>query len=56
MANNVSVQISLLLGLWLSWSIIDVKAAFLNADLKELLFVEWAIGMVELGYLTEEQA
>ncbi len=35
---------------------IDVDAAFLNADLKELLYVKWVEGMVELGYLTLEQA
>ena len=35
---------------------VDVEAAFLNVNLKELLYVEWVEGMVELGYITLEQS
>ena len=36
--------------------LIYVKAVFLNADLDELLFVEWVQGMVVSGYITEKKA
>jgi hypothetical protein len=34
--------------------IFDVEAAFLNADLDKQVFIEWSQGMLELGFITEE--
>ena len=36
---------------------IDIEAAFLNADFEvgRLNFAEWSEGMVELGFITEEE-
>ncbi len=33
----------------------DVEAAFLNADLDRPMYVEWPEGMVELGFMTQEE-
>ena len=48
----------ILINLWLKWIIklIDFEAKFLNTNLEELLYVKWVKGMVELGYITPEQA
>jgi hypothetical protein len=37
--------------------LIDIEAAFLNAELEpdRLIFAEWPEGMVELGFITEEE-
>ena len=35
---------------------IDIEAAFLNADLDTPCYAEWPEGMVELGYMTKEEA
>jgi Reverse transcriptase (RNA-dependent DNA polymerase) len=32
----------------------DVEAAFLNAELDKQVFIEWPQGMLELGFITEE--
>ena len=32
----------------------DVEAAFLNADLDKQVFIEWPQGMLDLGFITEE--
>ena len=41
------------------WTIemIDIKAAFLNAELESdrPVYAEWPEGMVELGFITEEE-
>ena len=41
---------------WVLW-LVDYEAAFLNAELDEeaKLFIEYPDGMVELGYMTEEE-
>ena len=33
----------------------DVEAAFLNAELDKPMYVEWPEGIVELGFLTQEE-
>jgi hypothetical protein len=40
------------------WTIevIDIEAAFLEGTLEEWAYIEWPEGMVELGYLTKQQA
>ena len=39
------------------WTVeaIDIEAAFLEADLDEEVFIEWPEGLVEFGYMTEEE-
>ena len=39
------------------WTVeaIDIKAAFLEADLEENEFIEWPEGLVEFGYMTSEE-
>jgi hypothetical protein len=32
----------------------DVEAAFLNADLDKQVLIEWPQGMLDLGFITEE--
>jgi Reverse transcriptase (RNA-dependent DNA polymerase). len=34
--------------------VVDIEASFLNADLDEVIYVEWPEGVLELGYVTEE--
>jgi uncharacterized protein YfcZ (UPF0381/DUF406 family) len=40
------------------WTIelIDIEAAFLEDTLEEAAYIEWPEGMVELGFMTDEQA
>ena len=33
----------------------DVEAAFLNADLEHQQFIDWPLGMVELGFITQQE-
>ena len=35
--------------------VFDVEAAFLNADLENPIYIEWPRGMVELGFITEQE-
>jgi len=57
-ARDCSVRIAFGLALHLGWNIdmIDVEAAFLNGELKTRMFLEWPEGLVELGFLTDEEA
>ena len=34
---------------------VDVEAEFLNPHLKRVVYLEWPDGMVELGYITQEE-
>ena len=41
-----------------SWKchMFDVEAAFLNAEMEKPMYLEWPEGMIELGFITREQA
>jgi len=56
-ANDMTIKIAIVIALSKKgWRIdvIDVEASFLNADLKEVIYVEWQEGTLELGYVMEE--
>jgi Reverse transcriptase (RNA-dependent DNA polymerase). len=56
-ANDVTIRIAMVITLSKKgWRIdvVDIEAAFLNADLDEVIYVEWPEGVLELGYVTEE--
>ena len=59
-ASDTSVRMVLLIVLF-KWKdkwvaeLIDVEAAFLEAGLDEEVYLEWPYGMVEFGYITEEE-
>ncbi|GAX17144.1 hypothetical protein FisN_UnNu082, partial [Fistulifera solaris] len=60
-ASDTSVRMVLLVVLykrkdkWIA-ELIDVEAAFLEAGLDEEVYLEWPYGLVEFGYITEEEA
>lgn len=59
-ASDTSVRMVLLIVLFMctaKWvaELIDVEAAFLEAGLDEEVYLEWPYGMVEFGYITEEE-
>ena len=37
------------------YEVIDVEAAFLEADMDENIFIEWPEGVEEFGYVTEQE-
>ena len=56
-ANDVTIRIAIVITLSKpGWRIdlVDIEAAFLNADLEEEIFVDWPEGVLELGYITED--
>jgi hypothetical protein len=58
-ASDTAVRAVIVLSLYMKeWTIeiIDIEAAFLEGTLEEPAYIEWPEGMVELGFITEEQA
>ena len=55
MAIYSSVKLILVYALYMGWilEVLDVEAAFLNAELGDLLYVQWPEFMDDLGYLDE---
>ena len=56
-ANDTSIRICVVVTMSLTdWEIdvVDIEAAFLEADLDEEVFIEWPEGIVDLGYATQE--
>jgi histone deacetylase 1/2 len=58
-ANDTSIRVTLSYALYKmkdGWAVhvIDIEAAFLEADLEEEIVAEWPEGLKELGYTTEE--
>ena len=56
-ATDSSVRVVLVYALFMGWKleVLDVEAAFLNAELDNLLYVKWPDAMLELGYLTKHE-
>ena len=59
-ATDSTIQILLLYTLWKSkegWGceMFDVEAAFLNAELENVMYLAWPEYMVELGFITQQQ-
>ena len=54
-ATESSIRTFFLLSLYNNWlpEMIDIEAAFLEADLDVPVFVEWETGLEELGMLTK---
>ena len=52
-----SVKVVLVYTLYMGWilELLDVEAAFLNAELDNLLYVKWPESMLEIGYLTKHE-
>jgi hypothetical protein len=58
-ANDTSVRAAIWLALFnTDWTVevIDTKAAFLEGTLEEPAYIEWPDEMVELGFITQEEA
>ena len=55
-ANDTTIRICVVLSLASQWEIdvVDIEAAFLEADLEEEVFIDWPEGIVELGYATQD--
>lgn len=54
-AIRITISISLYYDDWVV-HVMDIEAAFLEGKLQIPMFIEWLPGMVELGYLTQEEA
>jgi hypothetical protein len=59
-ANDTTIRVLIALTLYnahLDWTceVFDVEAAFLEADLAHIQYIEWPEGIVELGFLSEEE-
>jgi hypothetical protein len=56
-AQDSSIKIVLGLALMKGWGVemIDIEAAFLEADLDEDIYIEWPEGLAEFGYFTHEE-
>ena len=56
-AQPTSVRIVLVMVLWLYWNceLIDIEAAFLEGRLKVSTFIDLSPGLVELGFITQEE-
>ena len=54
---DVSIKLVLALALFMGWmcEMIDIEAAFLEADLEEDVYIEWPEGLVKFGYISEEE-
>ena len=57
-ATETTIRLVITIGLYNEWTIelVDYEAAFLNADMKVDMYIEYPEGMVELGFITKEQA
>ena len=57
-AGDATIRTILAVCLYMGWEcdMLDIEAAFLEADLEETMYIEWPKGMVELGYMTKEEA
>jgi hypothetical protein len=56
-AQDSSIKIVLGIALMKGWGVemIDIEAAFLEADLDEDIYIEWPEGLEEFGYFTSEE-
>ncbi len=57
-AQDSAIKIVLCLSMYLEdWEVemIDIEAAFLEAELDEEIYIEWPEGLEELGYFTEDE-
>jgi hypothetical protein len=56
-AQDSSIKIVLGIALMKGWGVemIDIEAAFLEADLDEDIYIEWPEGLAEFGYFTNEE-
>jgi hypothetical protein len=58
-ASDTSVRPAIAIALYMAkWTIkvVDIEAVFLEGALEEPVYIEWPEGMLELGFMTEEQA
>ena len=57
-ATDTAIRLLFAIALYFGWDIelIDVEAAFLEGKLSTPMMIEWMPGMVELGYITQEEA
>jgi len=56
-ANDTTIRVAISYALYkANWTphVIDIEAAFLEADLDEVILAEWPEGVKELGYITDE--